>query len=413
MKVKKVFANLFLVFTLVFSLLTPNSVSASGINLSINGKSKALSSDIVNKSGLTYAPFREIFEALGAYVYWDATNQQAVAKTNGRTVKVRASDSYAEVTIGKTTSNIKISPPFIQNGQTYVPIRDAAEALGFEVDWISSTQTIDINVVPTVFVHGFSGNENTFKESINILSNEFSQLTHKVIVKSNGDVSLNKIVSENIKVASPLVSVVFESNNASLDEQGAWINDAAAEISKEFNTTNMNFVTHSMGGLALTRHIVDTNGKYVKKLVTLGSPIDGAGGANFLSFIREQLNISVNQVVTNDALDDLARGSSAIKYNHDRKGSFPKNIGVLSYAGRTAINTVDYNDHDGYVSVQSAFYLSNYTDNINCVRAWGADHSYLHDSPYVLDTVKKFLIGADIWVTQPNVNSCDLMFDED
>ncbi|MGE8082059.1 stalk domain-containing protein [Peribacillus loiseleuriae] len=384
---------IFIAILLVANVVPFQTVhAASGTTLVVNGKSTSLEGNIVIKDGVSYAPFREIFEALGATVTWIQEQQKAVGKTNSRQLGVTIGKSTASLTLGSTTTTINIKPPYLENNKTYVPIRDVAEALGFEVRWDQQTKTIYVNVIPVVFVHGLNGSSGTFQDAISNFSNEFSQITHKITIASNGTLSAQKLVSGN--VTSPLITIEFKDASASFYNQGVWINRSAEYISKEFGANKMDFVTHSMGGVAVTKHIVDTNGRYVNRLVTLGSPINGSPAGTAADLLLTYTDLRVLSLVVNtNAYRDLSLGSVALQDIYSKRGSFPSHIKVFSYAGKI-YNT----SSDGVVSVKSAFYLQNYTNNISCKRAIDVSHTNLQKNASVLSDVKKWLAG------DPNIN---------
>jgi hypothetical protein len=46
--------------------------------------------------------------------------------------------------VGKKVTSLD-SPPIIENGRTFVPLRFIAESFGAEVEWIAETRTIVIH----------------------------------------------------------------------------------------------------------------------------------------------------------------------------------------------------------------------------------------------------------------------------
>jgi len=87
-------------------------------------------------------PLREIFQALGAAVDWNADTQTVMATKDGVVVVL---------TIGSTSptvngSNVAIDQPgVVINGRTLAPLRFVAEAFGGTVDWNGATRTANIS----------------------------------------------------------------------------------------------------------------------------------------------------------------------------------------------------------------------------------------------------------------------------
>ena len=101
----------------------------------INQKEIELTAKIQMVNDRSMYPFRECLETMGATVLWDATNQIAIGEYNGITV---------EFPIGKNEYYINgirhemDAAAYIDEsiGRTYIPVRYAAEGLGFTVDWV-------------------------------------------------------------------------------------------------------------------------------------------------------------------------------------------------------------------------------------------------------------------------------------
>ncbi len=86
-------------------------------------------------------PARDVFEAMGASVKWNAEMQR---------VTVIYDDTMVELYINKKTVKLNGAkkeapiPPKLINGKTMIPVRFVAEALGFTVNFDSKTDTISI-----------------------------------------------------------------------------------------------------------------------------------------------------------------------------------------------------------------------------------------------------------------------------
>ena len=111
--------------------------------LYIYGFETYLVSEIQIKNDRSMYPFRECLEELGATVLWDSVNRCAIGEHNGITVEFPIDKNYyyinGEIHYMDTTS-------YISNGRTYIPIRFAAEALGFTVEWESTSVENKISI---------------------------------------------------------------------------------------------------------------------------------------------------------------------------------------------------------------------------------------------------------------------------
>ena len=109
----------------------------------IDGVTSRLSAPPVVISGTTLVPLRAIFEALSTEVHWSSGN-----------ITARNENTEIKLTVGSTTAyrngtpiTLSVAPQLI-DGRTMVPLRFIAESLGAEVQWIQSTRTIRIAMVP-------------------------------------------------------------------------------------------------------------------------------------------------------------------------------------------------------------------------------------------------------------------------
>lgn len=100
----------------------------------INNKNIELTAKIQMVNNRSMYPFRECLENMGATVLWDNVNQIAIGEYNGITIEFPIGRNEYWINGVKhemdTTSYIDNSI-----GRTYIPIRFAAEGLGFTVEW--------------------------------------------------------------------------------------------------------------------------------------------------------------------------------------------------------------------------------------------------------------------------------------
>ncbi len=133
---------LVVILTLFISTMYPVFAANDQINVSVDGEKLQFDVQPQIIEGRTLVPLREIFEALGSTVNWDAETKTAIGLRG---------DIKISLPIGKNTAlkNGKIIeldvPAQIIDGRTLVPVRFIAESLGAEVDWDGNTSTVIIN----------------------------------------------------------------------------------------------------------------------------------------------------------------------------------------------------------------------------------------------------------------------------
>ena len=111
----------------------------------LNNKEVQLSTKIQERDNRTFYPFRECLEQLGATVFWDSVNQIAIGEYNGITIEFPIDSNKYYI---NGTEHRMDTFSYIDNsiGRTYIPIRFAAEGLGFSVDWIEGDTENTISI---------------------------------------------------------------------------------------------------------------------------------------------------------------------------------------------------------------------------------------------------------------------------
>lgn len=121
----------------------PTLAQNSAITVLFKEQKLNLTLPILNINGRTMYPFRECLEAMGTAVSWDAGSKTAKGTLNGKTVEFVIDSGTYKVNGEQMQMDAGVTA-FIRDGRTYIPIRYAAEGLGFAVEWDEKTQTINI-----------------------------------------------------------------------------------------------------------------------------------------------------------------------------------------------------------------------------------------------------------------------------
>lgn len=133
-----------LITGVLLSSLLVGSVSAasSGYNVSIDGRPITLNASPVVQNGVTYVPFKTIFNELGIASAWDSASKKVVAinTKNGDLIYIKANSKVVSVN-GKT---IRMNAPAKSiNGSVYVPIREISSIIGAVIDVKGKNIVID------------------------------------------------------------------------------------------------------------------------------------------------------------------------------------------------------------------------------------------------------------------------------
>ena len=125
----------------LLTTLSAANFASADIAVQLNGQPLATSTAPVQMNGRTLVPLRDIFEALGANVQWNAAAQTILA-TKGAT--------QIGLAINNRTASVNGTPVMLDQaatligGRTFVPLRFVAEATGANVQWNSALQTVSI-----------------------------------------------------------------------------------------------------------------------------------------------------------------------------------------------------------------------------------------------------------------------------
>lgn len=122
--------------------LAPSTSNASlPITVYVNDQLLTADVDPIINKGRTLVPLRAIFEALGASVSWDGSNQTVTAQKDDVTIILKIGSSVSTVNGQITELDV---PSMVVMNRTMVPLRFVGEALGGRVSWDDSKRQVKI-----------------------------------------------------------------------------------------------------------------------------------------------------------------------------------------------------------------------------------------------------------------------------
>lgn len=133
-----------LAITLAGVFLIASSPALAGIRVELDGHPVVFDVPPRIDNGRTLVPLRAIFEALGAEVNWDGAARKVIA-TRGTTVISLPVGAFTASVNGRPVT--LDAPARIVDGRTLVPLRFVSEALGAQVSWDGTTQTVSIHLL--------------------------------------------------------------------------------------------------------------------------------------------------------------------------------------------------------------------------------------------------------------------------
>ncbi len=125
---------------LLFASFSAFAFAESPVALTLNGA--PVQSDVapVIAQGRTLVPVRAVFEALGADVQWDPQQRQVCVSYSQTEVLLTVDDPVVKVNGQENT--MEVPARILPGGRVFIPVRFAAEALGFFVDWDPESRTV-------------------------------------------------------------------------------------------------------------------------------------------------------------------------------------------------------------------------------------------------------------------------------
>lgn len=130
-----------LILLILFTLIQV-PVYAQGISVYVFGENLPFTNSPIVSEGRTLVPLREICNAMGADVVWDAKTKSILLSKDGITNTLFINKKIANKQENGQTQTITLDiAPVIVNNVTYVPLRYISESFNIKVSWNQATQT--------------------------------------------------------------------------------------------------------------------------------------------------------------------------------------------------------------------------------------------------------------------------------
>lgn len=130
-------------FILLFGFI---GIAQAAPIVAINGKQLNLDVPPVTYNGTTLVPMRAVFEALGASVFWDGSNNTVTVMKGETVIQLKINSNTGMVNGIKKPVAI---PAMLIDGSTMIPIRFVAENMNCTVNWNGNINTIEIRTSNT------------------------------------------------------------------------------------------------------------------------------------------------------------------------------------------------------------------------------------------------------------------------
>ncbi|MFC6348537.1 alpha/beta fold hydrolase [Vagococcus carniphilus] len=196
--------------------------------------------------------------------------------------------------------------------------------------------------IPTVFIHGYSGNKQTMKSMMERFEEkDFAEEELLIEVASDGQIIDKKPKKEDFKKNNPMIRLVFEDSKSHQWNQADWIQKALSYLKTTYQVKEVNLVGFSMGGISsllyLETYTNDSMQPKVNKVATIGAPFN-----DFIENSHQGLE---------DILENGPENTSDQLVNYENQiDNIPKNISFLLIGGQKS----DSEPSDGTVPLSSS-----------------------------------------------------------
>jgi FKBP-type peptidyl-prolyl cis-trans isomerase len=142
-KTRFIYVLISILVGILFSLSSSSLAFADNrISLAVNGQTIQCSQPPQIINGRTLVPLRDLDDALGAQTAWDANTQQVTVSNTVYNIAMTIGSTT--LTVNGQAQTMDVAPVII-GGKTFLPARYVAEALGCQVTWDTTSQTVSIS----------------------------------------------------------------------------------------------------------------------------------------------------------------------------------------------------------------------------------------------------------------------------
>ncbi len=186
--------------------LQNNTIALNDVKVFFNGNRYLNQEAFYVHNNKLLAPMREVFEELGASVYWQQYNNTVIAQTNNDKISIDL--NTMEIKVNGQLKKLGTKPEVINN-RTYLPLRFVAESFNYTVDWNGRERVVSIIDLQPIIKKAGSYSYS----SSNMFPNEF----FKMRLDANKKLSIRGTVIGN---KSKWLCKIEKYNNSILKEYG-------------------------------------------------------------------------------------------------------------------------------------------------------------------------------------------------
>lgn len=183
--------TLLLLYALPLLTVDAQSNKAAAVNnvtIKLDGEKLRLVEPVRKLDGRLFVPVSRIAAMFGAKVKWDDNNEEATIHTVlGDTIVL---GNEVPVVYFNDERYIMDTPPFLADSRMYIPLRDAAELMHAQMEWIAAEETAElVTVRPAVVTEDYG---------LTQISKETGSTTTELLMRNGLD--SNKEIKEGTKL---------------------------------------------------------------------------------------------------------------------------------------------------------------------------------------------------------------------
>lgn len=242
--------------------------------------------------------------------------------------------------------------------------------------------------IPTFYLHGYGGTENSIKYMINsAVQKDITEEVIKAKVSKEGMVTFDGELSPDAK--NPVIEIILEDNrNKDLNKNAQWIQQVIIATMSQHHFDQFNFVAHSMGNQSFSYYMLNYGDN--QNLPKLNKQVSLAGNFNG--------EVDIDGLDLDVKLDENGKPSKMLKAYKDllpMKKSYPETTRVLNIYGDIEDGTHSDNRVTNVSSKSLRYLVGDKVSSYEEFKVTGkkADHSELHDNTYVTNKMNQFLWG--------------------
>lgn len=268
---------------------------------------------------------------------------------------------------------------------SFAPTRQLLKLFPLKLDDQSQTQRpLPADQIPVIYFHGFRGGDYTTNVMVHqALVDQQKSDYLKVTIDLLGHCQLTGCWTND---HHPIVQVVFRHRIAGIYATDYYLSRLLPVLKRQYGFDHYDGVAHSIACPALIRTEMRAASKrqfpHLHRCAMIAGPFNG------VTYLGDIPNVN--------ALTDKGRPSAMnlhYLYLLLRRKRFNPEIAVLNIYG----NVLDNTNTDSFISVVSAksirYILAPYSHSYHEVEIRGAaaEHSWMHDNPFVIDIIDQFL----------------------